>query len=103
MDAETAIEKSSISYNIESLVGDVGGYLGICLGWSALFIAEKLISLFTSSKTMRYVKTLISGSSHIRSILIGVEYQNCRQTFVVYLRFAIWMGQIQSKLIYIFL
>lgn len=57
LDAETVIEKSSISYNIESLVGDVGGYLGIWVGWSALFIAEKLISLFTSSKTMRYVKT----------------------------------------------
>ena len=43
----------------------------------------------------------MSGSSHIRSVLIDVEYQSCRQTFVVYLLFAIWMGQIQSKLIYI--
>ena len=44
----------------------------------------------------------MSGSSHIRSVLIGVEYQNCHQTFVVYLLFAIWMGQIQLKLINIF-
>ena len=44
----------------------------------------------------------MSGSSHIRSALIGVEYRNCRRTLDVYLLFATWMGQIQSKLIYIF-
>ena len=43
-----------------------------------------------------------SGSSHIQSALIGVKYRNCRPTLDVYLLFAIWMGQIQSKLIYIF-
>ena len=37
------------------------------------------------------------GSSHIQSVLIGVEYRNCRRTLDVYLLFAIWMGQIQSK------
>ena len=26
---------------------------------------------------------LMSGSSHIRSVLIGIKYRNCRQTFVV--------------------
>ena len=40
------------------------------------------------------------GSSHIRSVLIGVEYRNCCQTWVVYLLFAILLGQIQSKLNY---
>ena len=44
----------------------------------------------------------MSGSSHIRSVLIGIEYQNCHQTFGIYLLFAIWMGQIQSKLINMF-
>ena len=44
----------------------------------------------------------MSGSFHIRSVLIGVEYQNLRRTLDVYLLFAIWMGQIQSKLIYMF-
>jgi hypothetical protein len=44
----------------------------------------------------------MSGSSHIRSVLIGVEYRNCHQTFVVYLLCAILMQQIQSKLTYIF-
>ena len=39
------------------------------------------------------------GSSHIRSFLIGVEYQNWRPTLDVYLRFAIWIGQIQSKFV----
>ena len=37
------------------------------------------------------------GSSHIRSVQIGVKYRNCGQNMDVYLRFAIWMGQIQSK------
>ena len=44
----------------------------------------------------------MSCSSHIRSVLIGVEYQNYRRTLDVYLLFAIWMGQIQLKLIDIF-
>ena len=39
------------------------------------------------------------GSSHIRSVLIGVEYRNRRRTLDVYLCFAIWIGQIQSKLL----
>ena len=41
----------------------------------------------------------MSGSSNIQSVLIGIEYQNCRQTLDAYLLFAIWMGQIQSKLV----
>ena len=39
------------------------------------------------------------GSSHIRSVLIDIEYRNCCQTFNVYLCFAIWIGQIQPKLL----
>ena len=39
------------------------------------------------------------GSSHIRSVLIGVKYQNWRRLVDVYLRFAIWIGQIQSTLL----
>ena len=46
---------------------------------------------------------IMSGSSHIRNVLIGVEYRNCCRTLDgFFLLFAIWMGQIQSKLIYIF-
>ena len=44
----------------------------------------------------------MSGSSHIQSVLIGVEYRNFRRTLDVYLLFSTWMGQIQSKLIGIF-
>ena len=40
----------------------------------------------------------MDGSSHL-SVLISVKYQNCCQTLDVYLRFAIWIGQIQSKLL----
>ena len=39
------------------------------------------------------------GSSHTQSVLIFIEYQNCCRTLDVYLRFAIWIGQIQSKLL----
>ena len=39
------------------------------------------------------------GSSHIQSVLITVEYRNCLRTFNVYLRFAIWIRRIQSKLL----
>ena len=42
----------------------------------------------------------MSGSSNIQGVLIGIEYQNCHQTLDAYLLFAVWMGQIQSKLIY---
>ena len=44
----------------------------------------------------------MSGSSHIQRVLIGVKYRNYRCTLDVYLLFAIWMGQNQLKLIYIF-
>ena len=44
----------------------------------------------------------MSGSFHIQSVVIGVEYRNYRRTLDVYLLFPIWMGQIQLKLIYIF-
>ena len=49
-------------------------------------------------------KAKFQHKSHICSVLIGVEYRKCRQTLDVYLHyfFGIWMGQIQSKLIYIF-
>ena len=50
----------------------------------------------------RCIFALLSGSSHIQSVLIGIEYRNYCQTLNVYLLFAIWMGQIQLKLIDIF-
>ena len=40
----------------------------------------------------------MSSSSHIRSVLIAVEYRNYRQTLDVYLLFAIWMGQDKTGL-----
>jgi hypothetical protein len=43
---------------------------------------------------------LMSSSSHIQSILIGVEYQTFQQTLDVYLLFAILLGQIKSELNY---
>jgi hypothetical protein len=40
------------------------------------------------------------GSSHIRSVLIDVEYGNFSRTLDVYLLVAISIGQSQSKPIY---
>ena len=40
----------------------------------------------------------MSGSSHIRSVLIGVKYRNCRWTFIVLFTFCYLDRQIQSKL-----
>ena len=40
---------------------------------------------------------LLLGSSHIRSVLIGVEYRNCHRTLDIYLLFAILL---KSKLNY---
>ena len=45
---------------------------------------------------------LMCGSCQIRNALISVEYRNCCRTLDVYLLFAIWMGQNQSKRIYKF-
>jgi hypothetical protein len=44
---------------------------------------------------------LLCGSCHIPNVLIDVEYRNLCRNLDVYLLFATWMGQIQSKLIYI--
>ena len=53
------------------------------------------------SRSRHYFNYVISHTD-TRRVLIGVEYRNCRRTLDVYLLFAIWMAQIQSKLIYIF-
>ena len=42
----------------------------------------------------------MSGSSHIQSVLIAVEYRNFCRTLEVYLLFATLLGQIKSKLNY---
>ena len=47
----------------------------------------------------QYIFELMSGSSHIQSVLIGIKYRNCCRTLDVFLRFAIWIGQIPSKLL----
>ena len=51
---------------------------------------EKLSSLAEMAQKSK----IMSGSSHIRSVLIGIKYRNCRWTLDVYLHFAILLGQI---------
>jgi len=61
--------------------------------------SDQVLQMATLEKI--YQKTLMARSSHIQSVLIGVEYRNCCRTLDVYLLSAIWIGQIQSTLIYI--
>ena len=44
----------------------------------------------------KYGISFMSGSSHIQSVLIVVEYRNYQKTLDVYLLFAIWMGHTYS-------
>ena len=68
----------------------------ILLSFSNHFLNEEFAFNFYSKSSLR------SGSSRTLSALIGVKYRNYGQTLDVYLLFAIWMVQIQLKLIYIF-
>ena len=46
---------------------------------------------------------VMCGSCHIGNVLIGVEYRKLSSNFECLFTFCFLMGQIQSKLIYIFL
>ena len=60
------------------------------------------IFMFFLHSSVSSTSFIMSGSSHIQKVLIRVEYWNYCQTLDVHLLFAFWLGQIQSKLIYIF-
>ena len=59
------------------------------LGFFQGFYSQTAIRL-EDQKLFRdlYFLKCMSGSSHIRSVLIGIEYRNCHQTLDVYLLFA---------------
>ena len=61
---------------------------------------KKVRSIFDQWSHLYF--SLVSSSSHIQSVVIGVKCRNCCRTLDVYLLFAFWMGPRQSKLIYIF-
>ena len=63
---------------------------------SCVKTSGRCFQIFVALKKAR----LVSGTSNIRSVLIGIEY--CGGILNVYSLFVIWMGQIQSKLIYMF-
>jgi hypothetical protein len=50
---------------------------------------------YMTSETTRLLQDLKDGSSHIQSVLIGVEYRNFCRTLDVYLLFTILCGQIK--------
>ena len=64
--------------------------------------SEKINALWLEppSPNCRNIQKFMSGSSHIRNVLIGVEYWNCCRTLNVYLLFAILLGHITSKVNY---
>ena len=43
---EVKITNDYLSYDLSDLIGDVGGYLGLFLGWSLLGISVFLINVF---------------------------------------------------------
>ena len=68
-------------------------------GWTIADANDVSIQCLSGIPIKSFLR-LMSGSFHIQSVLIGVKYRNCCRTLDFYLLFAIWMGQIQSKLIY---
>ena len=74
---------------------------GNILLWPHFFSLEEedtlanLQKLLVNTVEIGLVCPLMSSSSHIQSVLIGVKYRNCRLD--VYLLFAILLGQIKSK------
>ena len=66
--------------------------------WAQCVDTLPCIANFLSLKFIFFL-LIVSGSSHIQSVLIGIEYRNCCLTFVVYLLFALWMGPKYRKLI----
>ena len=53
VDENFEVHDSYIPYGIGNLMGEVGGTLGMCLGWSTLFFTEVLISFLIKSKITR--------------------------------------------------
>jgi hypothetical protein len=71
----------------------------LCKRKEGINLAIKTSSIATQKRINQILCFVMCESCHIRNVLIGVEYRNCRQTLDADLIFAIWMGQIQSKLI----
>ena len=65
--------------------------------WMLAIVGDVSIQCLSGIPIKSFLR-LMSGSFHIQSVLIGVKYRNC--CLDDYLLFAIWTGQIQSKLIY---
>ena len=53
MDQTIVVQKTFIEYNAINLTGEVGGTLGMGLGWSVFFFWELLIGLVTKDRTRR--------------------------------------------------
>ena len=95
------LQKSEIMYviRIYNLIQKKLFYLG-CIQryfWMILYVQPS--SSLLNQVVNFFFRWLMSGSSHIRSALIGVEYCNWCQTWNVYLLFSVLMGQIYQKLI----
>ena len=63
VDENLEVHKSYVPYGIGNLMGEVGGTLSMCVGWSILFLTEVLITFLIKNKIAR--KTL-----HRMSIII---------------------------------
>ena len=75
---------------------EVGGSKSKVLGLF-FFSYFPLLKYLSQNWTTIKESSLMCGSCHIGSVLIGVEYRNCCWTLDVYLLFVTLLGQIQSK------
>ena len=53
MDQTMVVQETSIEYNIINLIGEVGGTLGMGLGWSIFFFWELLVGVVTKERKAR--------------------------------------------------
>ena len=59
MDENIEVHESFITYGAVNLIGDLGGTMGMCLGWSAFYFIEKFLIHFLSKRTHTQNKNIV--------------------------------------------
>ena len=59
MDENIEVHESFITYGAVNLIGDLGGTMGMCLGWSAFYFIEKFLIHFFSKTSHMQNKTIV--------------------------------------------
>ena len=59
MDENIEVHESFITYGAVNLIGDLGGTMGMCLGWSAFYFIEKFLIHFFSKTSYMQNKNIV--------------------------------------------